>query len=71
MDDLIEALQIFRRYTNAKWPTHCEHDVLYICGIEPDEVADDDKAKLEELGFNIGEPYGGDHGFYSDRFGSA
>ena len=67
MDDLIEALQIFRKYSNTKYPTHCEHDVLYICGgIEVSEVSVSDKKKLEELGFveDI------DGGFSSFRFGS-
>jgi len=30
MDDLIKALQILRKYGNPKYPTHCEHDTLYI-----------------------------------------
>ena len=30
MKNLIKALQIFLKYGNPKWPTHCEHDNLYI-----------------------------------------
>jgi hypothetical protein len=26
MKELIEALQIFLKYRNETWPTHCEHD---------------------------------------------
>ena len=30
MDDLIAALTILRKYGNPQWPTHCEHDILYV-----------------------------------------
>lgn len=67
MDDLIAALQIFRKYGNPKWPTHCEHDVLTICGISPDDVSKEDKAKLDELGFFVDEE---EECFCSFHFGS-
>ena len=68
MDDLIEALQIFKKYSDTKYPTHCEHDVLYICGgIEPADVSDKDKERLEELGFDEDLDVGG---FASFKFGS-
>lgn len=51
MDKLIEALQIFLKYGNNKYPTYCEHDTLYICHYEWDEISKDDQVKLEELGF--------------------
>ena len=53
MKDLIEALQIFLKYANDdSCPTHCEHDTLSIgCGIEENDVTQDDKDKLEKLGF--------------------
>ena len=66
MEDLIKALQIFLKYGNPDSPTHCEHDVLYICGIDPNIVSQEDKAILKELGFNINED-----GFQSFRYGSA
>ena len=69
MADLIEALQIFLKYNNPKWPTHCEHDVLTICGVTPSEVSDEDKKRLDELGFIVSEDYG--ECFQSFRFGSA
>lgn len=72
MEDLIKALQIFAKYGNPEYPTHCEHDVLEVCGIKPEEVSDEDKAELKKLGFTIGDPNGcGEEGFCSYRFGSA
>lgn len=66
MDDLIAALQIFRNYTNAQWPTHCEHDVMYV-GISPDIVSEQDQDALEKLRFF---PDSVTDMFASFRFGS-
>ena len=66
MDNLIEALQIMRKYANPKFPTHCEHDVMYVA-VNPDLVSDDDLVKLAELGFEE-EP--GSDMFHSTLFGS-
>lgn len=57
---------------DLKWPTHCEHDILYINPeISPDTVSDDDKTKLNGLGFFHGGPDDvGEECFYSFRFGS-
>jgi len=66
MDDLINALTIFRKYANPASPTHCEHDTLYVM-ISPAEVSAEDRATLAELGFHAGEELS----FYSFRFGSA
>ena len=68
MEDLIKALNIFLKYGNPKYPTHCEHDVLYICGIDPDDVSTEDKTLLEDLGFFEGNV---DEGFMSFKYGSA
>lgn len=68
MEDLIKALQIFLKYANEQWPTHCEHDCLYIIGVSPDQVSDEDKEELDRLGFFIDED---DDCFKSFRFGSA
>ena len=65
MDDLIEALRIFRKYGNPKYPTHCEHDEMFIMQIEPDDVSSADISRLAALGFNIS-----DGQFYSFKFGS-
>jgi hypothetical protein len=67
MSKLIEALQILLKYGDPAYPTHCEHDVLTIVGIEPSKVSKDDKSRLKELGFFVGE----DDCFQSFRFGSA
>ena len=74
MDKLIEALQIFLKYGNPLYPTHCEHDTLYICGIDPKVVSEEDKKRLAKLGFFVkGEEDDEDEGnsFMSFRFGSA
>lgn len=67
ISDLIKALSIFVKYKNERCPTHCEHDVMYVCGIEKEEVSEEDLKKLDELGFywDDEEEY-----FYSFRFGS-
>jgi hypothetical protein len=70
VEKLIEALTLLLKYGNPAYPTHCEHDVLYIVGIEPSEVSDEDKAKLDELGFFVSDEDGFEH-FRSYRFGSA
>jgi hypothetical protein len=67
MSDLIKALQIFLKYGDPGWPTHCEHDELWICGIDPEDVSKEDVEKLDELGFFISS----DDCFKSFRFGSA
>jgi hypothetical protein len=66
MSNLIRALQIFLKYGDPAHPTHCEHDILYVCGINPSDVSEDDKDELENLGFLVGE-----EGFLSFRYGSA
>ena len=69
MENLIKALQILLKYGNPEWPTHCEHDILYISSeIDPAKVSKADKEELAELGFFPGEEY--DQGFISHKFGS-
>lgn len=68
MNDLIAALQIFAKYSTDPYPTHCEHDVLYVPSVEYDAVTDDDKAELKQLGFI--ENTDGGEGFMSYRYGS-
>lgn len=70
LDGLIEALQVLRKYGNPSSPTHCEHDVLMICGIDPAAVSDEDKQRLDEFGFFVSNEYGEEH-FRSFRYGSA
>lgn len=68
MKELIEALQIFLKYGNPSYPTICEHDIMYICGINPSDVSIKDITRLEELGFDI--DIDSDE-FYSSKYGSA
>ena len=67
MNDLIEALQLFRKYANEKWPTHCEHDEMWIMGVGREMVSDADHKRLDELGFFWSE----EDCYKSFRFGSA
>lgn len=67
MKDLIEALQIFSKYTDTKYPTNCVHDWLGIMRV-PREIDPADEARLKELGFLWSEEY---ESWGSYRFGSA
>ena len=67
MKQLIEALQIFAKYTDRPFPTGCEHDVLYVY-VSPDDVNEEDTGLLQELGFK---PDKSLDNFYSFRYGSA
>lgn len=67
MGDLIEALQIFLKYDNPSYPTHCEHDEMYICG-DYEEMSQEDRDKVESLGFFWSEE---DDCYQSFKFGSA
>ena len=50
MDDLIEALTIFKKHMpNVGWPTNCEHDVLLV--VCKKDIPKKDAKRLEELGF--------------------
>lgn len=72
MEDLIKALQILLKYGNPDYPTNCVHDELWICGINPDDVSQEDITNLKELGFFITDEFGSDNKqFKSYRFGSA
>lgn len=69
MKDLIEALTILAKYMaeDTYAPTHCEHDVLYVPGVEFEKVSEADQARLKELGFTKNNDF---EGFKSYRFGS-
>lgn len=72
MNDLIEALTIFAKYQkDTRWPTYCEHDVLYIMGVTRAEVSADDTERLIALGFVPPEEDDDDGAWCSFRFGSA
>ena len=71
MSDLIKALQILLEYGDPYCPTHCAHDTLFVWAIDPEEVSEEDKEKLKDLGFSVGDPINsGEQHFYSFRFGS-
>jgi len=65
MKDLIKALTIFLKYTDTKYPTHCEHDILYIGDVLYKDVSDKDRNELDKLGF-----FEYEDGFASYRYGS-
>lgn len=71
MKELIEALTIFLKYKNLQWPTHCEHDVLYILQVTEEEVSEEDKKRLSELGFVFSDTHHGEPCWLSFRYGSA
>lgn len=68
MEDLIKALTMFLKYGNPAYPTHCEHDELWIMDIDPADVSVEDIAELDRLGFHVDEY---DDSFKSYKFGSA
>lgn len=74
MDDIIEALEIFKKYVTDKDsyefrnPFHCEHDILMVTAVEVEQVSEEDAQKLDDLGFFVSEEY---DCFASFRFGSS
>ena len=71
MNDLITALQILSKYCDknkSKFPTHCEHDVMYVTCVKPEDVSKKDLDALGLLGFF---PCKDIPGFRSFRFGSS
>lgn len=65
MEKLIQALQIFLKYGNPDYPTHCEHDELFVC-INPELVSAEDLVSLDLLGFRPNDV----DGFSSFKYGS-
>ena len=68
MRDLIEALTILLQYADPKFPTHCEHDVLFV-NVNPALVSAEDIARLEALHFSPGSNVH-EGGFVSYYYGS-
>lgn len=73
MDNLIEALNIFKKYVEPGsygWrnPFHCEHDTLYVTCCTWDEISEEDQNRLEQLDFFFSEEY---ESIISYRFGSS
>lgn len=68
MKDLLEAIQIFLKYEDVKFPFTCEHDILRVWGYDVDDMDSNDVKRLEELGFTWdGEDF---DCFYSYKYGS-
>lgn len=67
MENLIKALSIFLKYGNVSYPTHCEHDVLYVVGDEYLKISKEDKKELKQLGFLFDK---NEEHWYSYRYGS-
>lgn len=70
MKDLIEALTIFMSHGDVSYPTHCEHDIMYIYPKGPHDFTEAELVRLEELGFIPDAEFGDEGAFSSYRFGS-
>ncbi len=74
MNDLVEALNIFKKYIKDedsfefKRPFHCEHDILIVTAVKMDDVSEEDAEKLDDLGFFKSEEF---ECFASFKFGSS
>jgi hypothetical protein len=70
MEELIKALTILSKYMESDYarnfPTSCEHDVLYVCGVDLKKMDASVVKELVELGFNPGSDY--DTNYYWDNF---
>lgn len=54
MEDLIKALQIlwkFFKNPETKWPTSCEHDILYVGEVDMSKIDGETVRELGKLGF--------------------
>jgi hypothetical protein len=67
ISELIEALEIFKKYNDRKFPTHCEHDMMIIPKYNPEDMVEEDIKRLSELSFNWNSEYGA---FVSFLYGS-
>lgn len=71
MEDLIKALTILKKYLKDrydKYPTLCEHDILYVCGIDLPKIPVEEVRLLDELGFIPGLD-NGDYNFIEETLG--
>ena len=70
MEDLIKALNIIWPYLedyNNKWPTSCEHDILYVCGVDMNKISLEEIHELDRLGFLPGSDEDADICIYNDK----
>jgi len=49
---LAEAFVILAKYNGGSYVTEAEHDILY-AQVDADKVTDEDKKKLDELGWHV------------------
>ncbi len=74
MNDLIEALKIFKKYIEDensyefKNQFNCEHDILLVTAVNVEDVSENDVERLDELGCFKSEEY---DSFASFKFGSS
>ena len=55
MEDLIKALQILQPYYyGGEWPTHCEHDTMYVYKVDVSKMDASTVRELDRLGFMPG-----------------
>jgi len=50
LHDMQEALEIFEKYTDEEYVFYTQHDTIGV-GVSPSKVSDEDKERLDELGF--------------------
>lgn len=65
LSNLVSAMQIFLKYGDIGYPTHCEHDILKV-NVDPEKVSEEDIKTLDNFGFS---PH--DSCFQSYAYGSA
>jgi hypothetical protein len=68
MEELIEALQIFAKYSCTNYPTHCEHDIFMIAGVGENDMSAADVAAVQKIGFSWNDEYSS---WISYKYGSA
>lgn len=70
MRELIRALTILSLYMkddyHRDFPISCEHDVMYVCGVDLEKMDASVVRELVELGFNPGSD--NDTDYYWDNF---
>lgn len=55
--ELAEAFEIFSKYSDDAYPLHAEHDKISV-HINPDEVEEEDRERLEKIGFHANQNSG-------------
>jgi hypothetical protein len=67
MEQLIEDLKVFSKYSKSDYPTHCEHDTMMIADVAQDDISEEDLEKVSDRWLWSEE----DDGYISYRFGKA